>query len=99
MPVFPFHSWLPDAHTQAPTAGSIILAGILLKMGTYGFIRFNLPLFPRGGAQGHAPLIAVLAIIGIIMEPSSPSPRRTPKSWSPTQYQPFGLRDAGHLHA
>ena len=65
VPVFPFHSWLPDAHTQAPTAGSIILAGILLKMGTYGFIRFNLPLFPEA-AHKYAPLIAVLAIIGII---------------------------------
>lgn len=65
VPVFPFHSWLPDAHTEAPTAGSIILAGILLKMGTYGFIRFNLPLFPEA-SHYFAPLIAVLAIIGII---------------------------------
>jgi NADH-quinone oxidoreductase subunit M len=65
VPVFPFHSWLPDAHTEAPTAGSIILAGILLKMGTYGFIRFNLPLFPEASSY-FAPLIAVLAIIGII---------------------------------
>ncbi len=65
VPVFPFHSWLPDAHTQAPTAGSIILAGVLLKMGTYGFVRFNLPLFPQA-AFDYAPAIAVLAIIGII---------------------------------
>ncbi|MCA9968692.1 MAG: NADH-quinone oxidoreductase subunit M [Anaerolineales bacterium] len=65
VPVFPFHSWLPDAHTQAPTAGSIILAGVLLKMGTYGFMRFNLPLFPEA-AVTYAPTIAVLAIIGII---------------------------------
>lgn len=65
VPLFPFHSWLPDAHTEAPTAGSIILAGILLKMGTYGFIRFNLPLFPEASIQ-YAPFIAVLAIIGII---------------------------------
>ncbi|MDT8305097.1 MAG: NADH-quinone oxidoreductase subunit M [Anaerolineae bacterium] len=65
VPLFPFHSWLPDAHTEAPTAGSIILAGILLKMGTYGFIRFNLPLFPEASAF-FAPTIAVLAIIGII---------------------------------
>lgn len=65
VPIFPFHSWLPDAHTEAPTAGSIILAGILLKMGTYGFIRFNLPLFPDASSY-FAPLIAVLAIIGII---------------------------------
>jgi len=65
VPIFPFHSWLPDAHTQAPTAGSIILAGVLLKMGTYGFLRFNLPLFPEASVK-YAPFIAVLAIIGII---------------------------------
>ncbi|MCA9934970.1 MAG: NADH-quinone oxidoreductase subunit M [Ardenticatenaceae bacterium] len=65
VPIFPFHSWLPDAHTQAPTAGSIILAGVLLKMGTYGFLRFNLPLFPEASVH-YAPTIAVLAIIGII---------------------------------
>jgi NADH-quinone oxidoreductase subunit M len=65
VPIFPFHSWLPDAHTEAPTAGSVILAGILLKMGTYGFIRFNLPLFPQASVD-FAPYIAILAIIGII---------------------------------
>jgi NADH-quinone oxidoreductase subunit M len=65
VPVFPFHSWLPDAHTEAPTAGSIILAGVLLKMGTYGLIRFNLPLFPEASYE-YAPFVAVLAIIGII---------------------------------
>ena len=65
VPVFPFHSWLPDAHTEAPTAGSIVLAGVLLKMGTYGFVRFNLPLFPDASFK-YAPFIAVLAIIGII---------------------------------
>ena len=65
VPVFPFHSWLPDAHTQAPTAGSIVLAGVLLKMGTYGFVRFNLPLFPEASFRA-APLMATLAIIGII---------------------------------
>ncbi len=65
VPVFPFHSWLPDAHTQAPTAGSIVLAGVLLKMGTYGFLRFNIPLFPQAAIK-YAPMIAVLAIIGII---------------------------------
>jgi len=65
VPIFPFHSWLPDAHTEAPTAGSIILAGVLLKMGTYGFTRFNLPLFPEA-SNTFAPFIAVLAIIGII---------------------------------
>lgn len=65
VPVWPLHSWLPDAHTQAPTAGSIVLAGVLLKMGTYGLMRFNLPLFPDAAVQ-FAPFIAVLAIIGII---------------------------------
>ncbi len=65
VPVFPFHSWLPDAHTQAPTAGSVILAGVLLKMGTYGFMRFNLPMFPNASYY-FAPAIAVLAVIGII---------------------------------
>ena len=64
VPVFPFHTWLPDAHTQAPTAGSVVLAGVLLKMGTYGFLRFALPLFPH--AMGaFSPLIAVLAVIGV----------------------------------
>ena len=65
VPLFPFHSWLPDAHTQAPTAGSIVLAGVLLKMGTYGFTRFNLPLFPEASAK-YASIMATLAIIGII---------------------------------
>src|SRR5512137_2600149 len=65
VPMWPLHSWLPDAHVEAPTAGSVILAGVLLKMGTYGFLRFNLPLFPHASQQA-APVIAVLAIIGII---------------------------------
>ncbi|MCB0082305.1 MAG: NADH-quinone oxidoreductase subunit M [Caldilineaceae bacterium] len=65
VPIFPFHTWLPDAHVQAPTAGSIILAGVLLKMGTYGFVRFVLPLFPDAALQ-YGPIIATLAIIGII---------------------------------
>ncbi|MDX1435507.1 MAG: NADH-quinone oxidoreductase subunit M [Anaerolineales bacterium] len=65
VPMWPLHSWLPDAHVEAPTAGSVILAGILLKMGTYGFVRFNIPLFPAASAQ-LAPLIGVLAVIGIL---------------------------------
>ena len=65
VPVFPFHTWLPDAHVEAPTAGSVILAGVLLKMGTYGMLRFCLPLFPVA-AQEFAPVICALAIVGII---------------------------------
>ncbi len=65
VPLFPFHTWLPDAHTEAPTAGSVILAGVLLKMGTYGLLRFNLALFPQASHR-FATLIIVLAIIGII---------------------------------
>jgi NADH-quinone oxidoreductase subunit M len=65
VPLFPFHTWLPDAHVEAPTAGSVILAGVLLKMGTYGFLRFNLPLFPQASLD-FAAVISVLAVIGII---------------------------------
>ncbi len=65
VPMWPLHSWLPDAHVQAPTAGSVILAGVLLKMGTYGFLRFNLPLFPQAAVRA-APVMAVLAVIGIL---------------------------------
>jgi len=65
VPMWPLHSWLPDAHVQAPTAGSVILAGVLLKMGTYGFLRFNIPLFPKAALQA-APWMALLAVIGIL---------------------------------
>jgi NADH-quinone oxidoreductase subunit M len=65
VPMWPFHSWLPDAHVEAPTAGSVILAGVLLKMGAYGFLRFNLSLFPHASVR-LAPYLAVIAIIGII---------------------------------
>ena len=65
VPMWPLHSWLPDAHVEAPTAGSVILAGVLLKMGTYGFLRFNLSLFPEASVK-LAPWIAVLAVIGIL---------------------------------
>src|SRR5690606_28940676 len=64
-PIWPFHSWLPDAHVQAPTAGSVILAAVLLKMGTYGIIRFCLPLFPEASVA-WAPFIGALGVIGII---------------------------------
>ena len=65
VPMWPFHTWLPDAHVEAPTAGSVILAGVLLKMGTYGFLRFCLPLFPIATFE-FMPIISVLAVIGII---------------------------------
>ena len=65
VPMWPLHSWLPDAHVEAPTAGSVILAGVLLKLGTYGFLRYNLSLFPRASVQ-LAPWMALLAVIGIL---------------------------------
>ncbi len=65
VPMFPLHTWLPDAHTEAPTAGSVILAAILLKMGTYGYVRFAMPLFPQA-TQQFLPFLALLAVIGII---------------------------------
>ena len=65
VPMFPFHTWLPDAHVEAPTAGSVILAAVLLKMGTYGFLRFCLPLFPQSSLM-FAPWMFLLAVIGII---------------------------------
>ncbi|MEO6193892.1 MAG: NADH-quinone oxidoreductase subunit M, partial [Thermoanaerobaculia bacterium] len=65
VPMFPVHTWLPDAHVEAPTGGSVILAGILLKLGTYGFLRFAIPLFPHA-SQAAQPLLVTLAIVGII---------------------------------
>src|SRR5690606_10911692 len=65
VPMFPFHTWLPDAHVEAPTAASVILAAVMLKMGGYGLLRFNLPLYPEG-SNDWAPVIIVLSIIGII---------------------------------
>src|SRR5437588_6649117 len=65
VPLFPLHTWLPDAHVEAPTGGSIILAGVMLKMGTYGFLRFVLPLFPDATYK-YAPLLIVLSVIGIV---------------------------------
>jgi NADH-quinone oxidoreductase subunit M len=65
VPMFPFHTWLPDAHTEAPTAGSVILAGVLLKMGTYGFLRFSVPMLPEA-TKHYAWLMMVVSVIGII---------------------------------
>ena len=67
VPMFPFHTWLPDAHTEAPTAGSVILAAVLLKMGTYGFLRFSLPLLPESAKNPTiVNIMATLSIIGIV---------------------------------
>ncbi|MBI5971186.1 MAG: NADH-quinone oxidoreductase subunit M [Deltaproteobacteria bacterium] len=65
VPLFPFHTWLPDAHVEAPTAGSVILAGVLLKMGTYGFVRFSLPLLPDA-SRAWAPFVITISVIGIV---------------------------------
>ncbi|HOQ29352.1 MAG TPA: NADH-quinone oxidoreductase subunit M, partial [Armatimonadota bacterium] len=65
VPLFPLHTWLPDAHVEAPTAGSVILAGVLLKMGTYGFLRFCLTLFPEASYR-FAPILVALALVGIV---------------------------------
>src|SRR5436189_1305480 len=65
VPMFPFHTWLPDAHVEAPTAGSVILAAVLLKMGTYGFLRFSLPILPDG-TKAFVPMMITLSIIGIV---------------------------------
>src|SRR3954451_22663259 len=64
VPLFPLHTWLPDAHTEAPTAGSVVLAGVMLKMGTYGFLRFAIPMFPNA-ARTFSPLLLTLSVIGI----------------------------------
>src|SRR6185369_277053 len=65
LPAIPFHSWLPDAHTEAPTAGSVILAGLLLKTGAYGLLRFVVPLFP-GAASAFAPIALIVGVVGIL---------------------------------
>src|SRR5262249_55513426 len=66
VPLFPFHTWLPDAHTEAPTAGSVILAAVLLKMGTYGLIRLSIPFFPHAAQTTFMPILGVLAVVGIV---------------------------------
>jgi NADH-quinone oxidoreductase subunit M len=65
VPIWPLHTWLPDAHTEAPAAGSIVLAGVMLKMGTFGFIRYSMPLFPQAALE-YAPVIATLGVVGIV---------------------------------
>ena len=96
VPMFPFHTWLPDAHTEAPTVGSVLLAAVMLKLGTYGFIRIALPMLPSA-AQSWAPWIGLLAVIGIIygaLVLSRPARHETPDRL--LVGGPHGLRDARH---
>ena len=101
VPMVPFHTWLPDAHVEAPTAGSVILAGVLLKMGTYGFLRFGLPLFPDAAVR-LAPVIVVLALVGhSLRRVGVDRPGRHEEAHRLLVRQPPRLRDARtlHLHA
>ena len=97
LPVVPVHTWLPDAHTEAPTAGSVILAGLLLKTGAYGMLRFVVPLFPDA-AHRFAPVAMILAVIGILYGAIAglrPNGLQAPGGLY--QRQPPGLRAAGNL--
>ena len=99
VPLFPFHTWLPDAHVEAPTAGSVILAGVLLKMGTYGFLRFCLPLFPDATYE-FAPLVFALAVIGIVYGALGLHRAARPQEARGLfEREPPGLRDARPVHA
>ena len=98
VPMFPFHTWLPDAHTEAPTVGSVLLAAIMLKLGTYGFIRIALPMLP-GAAQSWAPWIGLLAVIGIIYGAlCCLAQTRHETADRVLVGGPHGLRDARHRH-
>ena len=97
MPMWPVHTWLPDAHVEAPTAGSVILAGILLKMGGYGFLRFSLPMFPLA-SQEFAPLVFALSVIAIIYTSLVALAQEDVKKLiAYSSRRPHGLRDHGHL--
>ena len=85
VPMFPLHTWLPDAHVEAPTAGSVILAGVLLKMGTYGFVRFALPLFPVASRGSSRRWSSASRSRASSTARSSRWCRRTSRSWSPTR--------------
>ena len=101
VPMFPFHTWLPDAHVEAPTAGSVILAGVLLKMGTYGFLRFSLPLLPRASADQ-----TIVQILGRALDcgyhlrrAGEPDAEGLEKAGGVLLSEPPGLLYAGHLRA
>jgi hypothetical protein len=91
VPMFPFHTWLPDAHVQAPTGGSVILAAVLLKLGIYGFVRFAMPLFPVA-SQAIGPILAGLGVVGIIYGATRPQEADRVQLG-----QPHGLRSAGTI--
>ena len=98
--MFPFHTWLPDAHVEAPTAGSVILAGVLLKMGTYGFVRFALPILPDATVAAGSPGWLVLSIIGIVYGALVSMVQKDMKklvAYSSVSH--LGLLHAGHLRA
>ena len=94
VPMFPFHTWLPDAHTEAPTAGSVILAAIMLKLGAYGFIRFAVPLFPSAAADVRAGDHRAVADRDHLRRDRGPRPARPQAARRLLLGQPHGLRDA-----
>ena len=98
LPMWPVHTWLPDAHVEAPTAGSVILAGILLKLGGYGFLRFSIPMFPLASAE-FAPLIFALSVIAIIYTSLVALAQEDMKKLiAYSSDRPYGVRDHRHLH-
>ena len=97
VPMFPFHTWLPDAHVEAPTAGSVILAGVLLKLGAYGFIRFAVPLFPDAAADVRAGDHRAVAHRDHLRRDRGARPARPQAAGRLLVGQPHGLRDPGHL--
>jgi hypothetical protein len=99
VPMFPFHTWLPDAHVQAATAGSVILAGVLLKMGTYGFIRFSLPLLPRGTLWATPVRRDPLHHRDRLRRSGHPRPEGHEEAHRVLLGEPPRLRDAGHVRA